>query len=66
MGIRDKMKDMADAAEEAAHYDTEVNKGSVRMGSLRNMLNSRWKDGWKLHTIFEQDGNAIMIFEKRS
>lgn len=39
--------------------------GSVRMQSLAKTLNQRWEDGWKLHTIFEQDGNAVMIFEKR-
>lgn len=48
------------------HYDTEVNKGSINIGHLKDKLNQRWAKGWKLHSMFEQDGNTIMVFEKRS
>ena len=50
---------------EVGHYDTQVNKGSLQMGILKNMLNNRWERGWRLHSIFEQNGNTIMVFERR-
>lgn len=46
-------------------YDAEVNKGSIRMGNLKRVLNQRWSEGWRLHTTFEQDGNTVMVFERR-
>jgi hypothetical protein len=46
-------------------YDTEVNKGSISMGQLKDNLNKRGKDGWRLSQAFTQEGNTIMIFERQ-
>ena len=45
-------------------YTTEVNKGSVNMRWLTNHLNEMAQQGWRLHTIFEQDRNTVIIFER--
>lgn len=45
-------------------YTTYVNKGSINMRVLTNTLNDYAKDGWRLHTIFEQGGNTICVFER--
>ncbi len=48
------------------HFDAEVNKGSIHMGSFTGKLNRRWEDGWRLDKVFEQAGNTIMVWERRS
>ncbi len=48
------------------HYDCEVNQGDLSMHWLRDTLNDRWNDGYRLSTVFEQAGNTIVVFEKRS
>jgi hypothetical protein len=45
-------------------YHTEVNKGSIRMQTLTSHLNDMARQGWRLHSIFEQDKNTIIIFER--
>lgn len=45
-------------------YQTEVNKGSVNMRSLTTHLNEMGQQGWRLHSIFEQDKNTVMVFER--
>jgi hypothetical protein len=45
-------------------YVTEVNKGSVNMRSLTNHLNEMGQQGWRLHSIFEQDKNTVIVFER--
>lgn len=45
-------------------YDTEVNKGSINMGSLARHLTDRESKGWRLQHIFEQHGNTVLIYEK--
>jgi hypothetical protein len=45
-------------------YATEVNKGSVNMRWLTNHLNEMAQQGWLLHTIFEQDKNTVIVFER--
>lgn len=68
MGLKDRLAgaaaDVGDGV--PGHYDTEVNKGSLNMGSFKRNLNSRWDDGWKLSHVFEQDGNTVMVWERRS
>jgi hypothetical protein len=44
------------------HYMTEVNKGSIRMGSWENHLNDMWGQGYKLEHVFEQDGNTVQVY----
>lgn len=45
------------------HYETQVNKGSIRMQSFESLLNSRYAKGYRLAHVFEQDGNTVMVFE---
>lgn len=44
-------------------YITDVNKGSVNMRALGGTLNARRDAGYRLHSIFEQAGNTVMVFE---
>lgn len=48
------------------HYDTSVNKGDLNMRSFTDDLNDRWNDGWKLAHVFEQGGNTIVVWERRT
>lgn len=50
---------------ETGQYVTEVNKRSANMAVLTQTLNSRYENGWRLHTMLEQDGNTVMVFERR-
>jgi hypothetical protein len=45
-------------------YTAEVHKGSVNMRSLTNHLNDTGRQNWRLHSIFEQDKNTVMVFER--
>ena len=47
------------------HYDVEVNKGSLNVAALTVNLSRRWNDGWRLDQVFEQNGNTVLIFERR-
>lgn len=37
----------------------------MNMSSLNSKLNHYAKDGWRLHSIFEQGGNTVTVFERR-
>lgn len=54
-----------DRATTGGQYMTEVNKGSVNMSTLTDRLNDRYNEGWRLHTMLEQNGNTLMVFERR-
>lgn len=45
-------------------YYAEVNKGSIRMQTLTAHLNDMGRQGWRLHSIFEQDKNTVIVFER--
>lgn len=47
-------------------YKTEVNEGAINMRALTAYLNDHWRDGWRLHSVFEQSGNTCMVFERRT
>lgn len=47
-------------------YDTEVNRGDINMRSLTSTLNDRWNDGWALRQIFVQNGNTVIVYERRA
>ena len=47
------------------HYDCEVNRGDLSMHWLKDTLNDRWSDGWKLGQVFEQGGNTVIVWERR-
>ena len=53
-----------DRATTKGRYMNEVNKGSVNMSTLTDKLNDRYADGWRLHTMIEQNGNTVMVFER--
>lgn len=46
-------------------YDTEVNKGSLSVSQLKDNLNKRGKDGWRLTQAFVQDGNTVFVYERQ-
>ena len=45
-------------------YTTEVNRGSVNMQWLTDRLTQMGQQGWRLHTIFEQDKNTVIVYER--
>jgi hypothetical protein len=45
-------------------YDAEVNKGDISVKWLPRKLNERARQGWRLHTVLEQHGNTVMIWER--
>jgi len=49
----------------AGHYEAEVNKRGLVMGPFTEMLNGRWDNGWQLHSVFEQNGNTVVVWERR-
>lgn len=55
-----------DTATKTGQYFTEVNKGSVNMSTLTDKLNARYEKGYRLHTMLEQDGNTVCVFERRT
>lgn len=48
-----------------SQYVTQVNKGRLNAESHTDYLNAAYGQGFRLHTIFEQDGNTVMVFERR-
>lgn len=46
-----------------SHYVTEVNKGSVNMGTWQRHLNDMHSKGYRLAHVLEQDGNTVQVFE---
>lgn len=56
---------LRDRATTGGMYVTEVNKGGVNMSTLTDKLNARWNEGYRLHTALEQNGNTVLIFERR-
>lgn len=55
---------LKDRASKEGAYTTEVNKGDLNMSTLTNKLNNYAKEGWRLHSIFPQGGNTVMVFER--
>lgn len=46
-------------------YITRVNKDRLDVERHSDYLNQAWAAGFRLHSIFEQNGNTVMIFERR-
>ena len=44
------------------HYEIEVNKGSVTVGRFEDVANRRFANGYRLHQVYEQEGNTIVIW----
>jgi len=47
-------------------YVTRVNKGRLDVERHTDMLNKAFVAGFALHSIFEQNGNTVMVFERRA
>jgi len=43
-----------------------VNKGRLDVERFTDTLNQWAQAGYRLHTVFEQDGNTVTIFERMS
>lgn len=54
---------VAGCPDPANHYATEVNKGSINMTLLQGHLANRFRQGYRLAHVLEQDKNTIMVFE---
>jgi hypothetical protein len=46
-------------------YVTRVNRDRLDVERHTDFLNRVWTLGFRLHTIFEQHGNTVMVFERR-
>jgi len=46
-------------------YVTRVNKGRLDVERHTDFLNGVYQRGFRLHTVFEQNGNTVMVFERR-
>jgi hypothetical protein len=53
------------AANKGDQYVTRVNKGGLDVERHTDFLNRAWHSGFRLHSIFEQNGNTVMVFERR-
>lgn len=61
-------KAAGEAVAERTHGDqylVEVNKNDLNVGRMSAHLNSKWKAGWRLAHVMEQNGNTVMVFERR-
>ncbi len=74
MGLGDRFRGSDEAVQSGGgqhsrfpgpQYITEVNKEDINMRWLRGHLNERWEAGYRLHSMVEQGGNTILVFEKR-
>jgi hypothetical protein len=45
-------------------YEIEVNEGSINMKHFTNVANDRWKNGYRMAHVFEQDKNTVVVWEK--
>lgn len=45
-------------------YRTLVNKADANMAALARRLNEQAEEGYALHSVTEQSGNLILIFER--
>lgn len=45
------------------HYQTEVNKGSIRMQTWEADLNWRFQQGYRLAHVYEIAGNTVQVYE---
>ena len=46
-------------------YVTRVNRDKLDVERHTDYLNGAFKAGFGLHSIFEQNGNTVMVFERR-
>lgn len=62
----DNAKDAFSRAwENGDQYVTRVNSGRLDVERHTDFLNQTYTTGFRLHSIFEQNGNTVMVFERR-
>lgn len=49
---------------DGAHYDIEVNEGSVNMKRFSEVANDRHENGYRMAHVFMQEGNTIVVWER--
>ena len=47
-------------------YVTRVNRGGLDVERHTDFLNKAFIAGFALHSIFEQNGNTVMVFQRRA
>jgi hypothetical protein len=63
----DSTKDAFERAwKNGAQYVTRVNRGGLDVERHTDYLNEAFRSGFALHSIFEQNGNTVMVFERRA
>lgn len=55
---------LATAQARGDQYVTRVNQGRLDVERHTDMLNRVFRLGFRLHSIFEQAGNTVMVFER--
>lgn len=56
----------SDGSPSGPHYEIDVNKGSMRKQSFEAAANKRWANGYRIAHVYEQDGNTVVVWEKRN
>ena len=46
-------------------YETEVNEGSINMKHFTEVANERWNNGYRMAHVFAQQGNTVVVWERR-
>ena len=49
---------------DGAHYEIEVNEGSVNMKHFAEKANERHANGYRMAHVFMQEGNTIVVWER--
>jgi len=47
-------------------YEIEVNEGSINMKHFTEVSNERWSNGYRMAHVYTQEGNTIVVWERRS
>jgi hypothetical protein len=53
-----------DTLADEGQYKCLVNKNSLNVGQMANLLNEQYEAGYRLHTALEQNGNTVIILER--
>ena len=65
MGILGRTDTSMGAFQKGNRYVTRVNKGGFDVERHSAYLNRAYDQGYRLHSVFEQNGNTVMVFERR-
>jgi hypothetical protein len=52
------------ARDKGDQYVTRVDRGKLDVERHTDFLNDAYQGGFRLHSIFEQNGNTVMVFER--